>query len=83
METSSVDNDLVVLLSKNFHMDTMSKNFAIKEAINKEMCKIFKVIKYNSLQITIEANKKFVDFLVITLDLRTTYLLTYLLPFLS
>ena len=31
------------------------------------MCKIF---KRNSLQITIEANKKFVDFLDITLDLR-------------
>ena len=34
----------------------------------KEMCKIFK--KHN-LQITIEANKKLVDFLDITLDLRT------------
>ena len=32
------------------------------------MCKIF---KHNSLQITIEANKKVVDFLDITLDLRT------------
>ena len=34
----------------------------------KEMCKIFK--KHN-LQITIEANQKVVDFLDITLDLRT------------
>ena len=33
----------------------------------KEMCKIF---KHNNLQITIEANKKVVDFLDITLDLR-------------
>ena len=32
------------------------------------MCKIF---KHNSLQITIEADKKVVDFLDITLDLRT------------
>ena len=32
------------------------------------MCKIF---KHNSSQITIEANKKVVDFLDITLDLRT------------
>ena len=38
------------------------------EAIRKEMCKIF---KQNSLQITIEANKKVLDFLYITLDLRT------------
>ena len=35
----------------------------------KEMCKISKQI---SLQITIEANKKVVDFLDITLDLRTS-----------
>ena len=32
------------------------------------MCKIF---EHNSLQITIEANKKVVDFLDVTLDLRT------------
>ena len=38
------------------------------EAVKKEMCKIFK--KHN-LQITIEANKKVVDFLDLTLDLRT------------
>ena len=32
------------------------------------MCKIF---KHNNLQISIKANKKVVDFLDITLDLRT------------
>ena len=36
--------------------------------IKKELCKIF---KHNNLQITIEANKKVVDFFDITLDLRT------------
>ena len=38
------------------------------EAVKKEMCKIFK--KHN-LQITIEADKTVVDFLDLTLDLRT------------
>ena len=38
------------------------------EAVKKEMCKIFK--KHN-LQITIEAKKKVVDFLDLTLDSRT------------
>ena len=38
------------------------------EAIKKEMCKTFKNI---SLQITFEPNKKVVDFLEITMDLRT------------
>ena len=38
------------------------------EAIKEEVCKIF---KHNSLQITIEANKKVVDFLDKTLYLRT------------
>ena len=32
---------------------------------------IVEIFKRNSLQITIEANKKVVDFLDITLDLRT------------
>ena len=47
---------------------TCSKTPKQVEAIKKEMCKIFK--KHN-LQITIEANKKVVDFLDLTLDLRT------------
>ena len=41
------------------------------------MCKIF---KRNSLQITIEANKKVVDFLDITLDLRTDIYKPYKKP---
>ena len=39
------------------------------------MCKVF---KYNSLQITIEANKKVVDFLDITLDLITAIYKPYI-----
>ena len=41
------------------------------------MCKIF---KRNSLQITIEANKKVVDFLDITMDLRTAIYKPYKKP---
>ena len=41
------------------------------------MCKIF---KHNSLQIIIEANKKVVDFLDITLDLRTAIYKPYKEP---
>ena len=41
------------------------------------MCKI---VKRNSLQITIEANKKVVDFLDITLDLRTEIYKPYKKP---
>ena len=67
-------------------MDTMSKNFGLAtctkspkqvEAIKNEMYKIF---KYNSLQITIEANKKVVNFLDITLDLRTAIYKPYKKP---
>ena len=47
------------------------------EAIKKEICKIF---KRNSLQITIEANKKVVDFLDITMDLRTEIYKPYKKP---
>ena len=47
------------------------------EAIKKEMCKLF---KHNSLQITIEANKKVVDFLEITLDMRTAIYKPYKKP---
>ena len=46
----------------------MHKTAQASRSNKKEMCKIF---KHNSLQITIEANKKVVDFLDITLDLRT------------
>ena len=68
------------LLSQLTHLDvnvglyrvdglaTCTKSPKQEEAIKKEMCKIF---KHNSLQITIEANKTVVDFLDITLDLRT------------
>ena len=41
------------------------------------MCKIF---KHNILQITIEANKKVVDFTFITLDLRTAIYKPYKKP---
>ena len=41
------------------------------------MCKIF---KHNNLQITIEANKKVVDFLDITLNLRTAIYKPYKKP---
>ena len=47
------------------------------EAIKREMCKIF---KHNNLQITIEANKIVVDFLDITLDLRTAICRPYKKP---
>ena len=46
-------------------------------AIKKEMCTIF---KHNSLQITIEAIIKVVDFLDITLDLRTAIYKPYKKP---
>ena len=45
------------------------------EAAKKEICKIF---NHNKLQITIESNKqKAVDFLDITLDLRTAIFKLY------
>ena len=44
---------------------------------DKKVCKVF---KNNSLQITIEANKKVVDFLDITLDLRTAIYKPYKKP---
>ena len=47
------------------------------KAIKKEMRKIF---KQSSLQITIEANKKVVDFLDITLDLRIAIYKPYKKP---
>ena len=59
---------LNVGLYRDDGLATCTKTPKQVEEIKKEMCKIFK--KHN-LQITIEANKKVVDFLDITLDLRT------------
>ena len=56
---------------------TCTKSPKQVEAIKEEMCEIF---KHNSLQITIEANKKVVDFLDITLDLRTAIYKPYKKP---
>ena len=47
---------------------TCNKTARETENIKKEICKIF---KENKLNITIEANKKIIDFLDITMDLRT------------
>ena len=55
-------------LNRDDGLATCSKTPKQVEAIKNETCKIFK--KHN-LQITIEANKKVVDFLDLTLDLRT------------
>ena len=61
--------DVNVGLYRDDGLATCTKTPKQVEAIKKkEMCKIF---KRNILQITIEANKKVVDFLDITLDLRT------------
>ena len=61
--------DINVGLYRDDGLATRTKSPKQVEAIKKEMCKIF---KHNSLQITIEANKKkVVDFLDIKLDLRT------------
>ena len=46
----------------------MYKNTKKVETKKKEMCKMF---MYHKLPITIEANKKVVDVLDLTLDLRT------------
>ena len=56
---------------------TCTKSPKQVEAIKKEICKIF---KHSSLQITIEANKTVVDFLDITLDLRTAIYKPYQKP---
>ena len=77
------------LLSQLTHLDvnvglyrydglaTCTKTPKQVEAIKKEMCKIF---KRNSLQITIEANKNVVDFLDITLNLKTEIYKPYKKP---
>ena len=69
--------DVNVGLYRDDGLATCTKTPKQVEAIKKEMCKIF---KRNSLQITIEANKKVVDFLDITLDLRTEIYKPYKKP---
>ena len=69
--------DVNVGLYRDDGLATCTKSPKQVEAIKKEMCKIF---KHNSLEITIEANKKVVDFLDITLDLRTAIYKPYKKP---
>ena len=69
--------DVNVGLYRDDGLATCTKTPKQVETIKKEMCKIF---KRNSLQITIEANKKVVDFLDITLDLRTEIYKPYKKP---
>ena len=69
--------DVNVGLYRDDGLATCTKTPKQVEAIKKEMCKIF---KRNSLQITIEANKKVVDFLDITLDLRAEIYKPYKKP---
>ena len=57
--------DIKVGLYRDDGLATCTKTPKQVEAIKKEMCKVF---KKNSLQITIEANKKVVDFQDITLN---------------
>ena len=56
---------------------TCTKSPKQVEAIKKEMCKI---VKHNSLKITIKANEKVVDFLDITLNMRTAIYKLYKKP---
>ena len=60
--------DVNVGLYRDDRIVTCTKNAQASRSNKKEMCRIF---KRNSLQITIEANTKGVDFLDITLDLRS------------
>ena len=69
--------DVNVGLHRDDGLATCTKSPKQVEAIKKEMCKIF---KHNSLQIPIEANKKVVDLLDITLDLRTAIYKPYKEP---
>ena len=69
--------DVNVGLYRDDGLETCTKSPKQVEAIKKEMCKIF---IHNSLQITIETNKKVVDFLDITLDLRTVIYEPYKKP---
>ena len=69
--------DVNVGLYRDDGLATCTKSPEQVETIKKEMCKIF---KHNSLQITIEANKKVEDFLDTTLDLRTAIYKPYKKP---
>ena len=69
--------DVNVGLYRDDGLATCTKSPNQVEAIKKEMCKIF---LHNSLQITIEANKKVVDFLDMTLNLRTAIYKPYKKP---
>ena len=63
--------------NRDDRLATCTKSPKQVEAIKKEMRKIF---KHNSLQITLEANTKVVDFLDITLDVRTATYKPYKKP---
>ena len=69
--------DVNVGLYRDDGLATCTKWSKQVEAIKKEMWKIF---THNSVQITIDANEKVVDFLVITLDLRTAIYKPYKKP---
>ena len=69
--------DVNVGLYRDDGLATCTKKPKQVEAIKKEMCKIF---ERNSLLITIEANKKVVDFLDIKLVLRTEIYKPYMKP---
>ena len=64
-------------LYRDDRLATCTKSPKQVEAIKKEMRKIF---KHNSLQITLEVNTKVVDFLDITLDVRTATYKPYKKP---
>ena len=70
--------DVNVGLYRDDGLATCTNSSTQVEQIKKEICKIF---KHNSLQITIEDNKKVVDFLDITLDLRTAIYKPYKKPY--
>ena len=73
-------NDVNVGLYRDDVLATCAKSPEQVEATKKkkkEMCKIF---KHKSLQITIEANKKVLVFVDITLDLRTAIFKPYKTP---
>ena len=69
--------DAKVGLYRGDGLATCTKTLQQAEAIKKEMCKIF---KHKNLKITIKANKKVVDFLGITLVLRTAVYKLYKKP---
>ena len=73
MGTSSVDNiDLSIFIYLYFFPSLLPHTLqSINPSFFPSIYMIVEIFKRNSLQITIEANKKVVDFLDITLDLRT------------